>query len=120
MSKHRSSGLVPGTLSLLLALLAYIFGSAPFTPTLALLLLALPLALLAGFMGAWRLALVTLYFSTSICFVVFLAGPLSLRLDYLLLLLSIVGTALAGGLFYCYRRTLRITQPVTDVSPAPR
>lgn len=86
-------------------MIAYILGSAPFTPALALLLLALPLALLSAFMGAWRLAVVTLYFATAICFIVFLAGSLSIRVDYLL---AVLGIALGGALFYFYQQTLPV------------
>ena len=51
MKKQRTIRLVPGSLALILAVTAYILGSAPFTPPLALPLLALPLALLSAFMG---------------------------------------------------------------------
>jgi hypothetical protein len=105
MTKQRTIRLVPGSLALILAVTAYILGSAPFTPALALLLLALPLALLSAFMGAWRLALLTLYFATAICFIVFFAGFLSIRLDYLLALLGVIGIALGGALFYFYQQT---------------
>ena len=109
MAKHRPRRLIPGALSLSLALIAFVLGSAPFTPALALLLLALPLALLSGFMGAWRLAVVSVYFSVAICFVVFLVGQPPFRVDHFLLLLGIVGIVLGGTLLYFYRRTLAIT-----------
>jgi len=108
MTKHRPLRLVTGSFALTLALIAFVLGSAPFTPALALLLLALPLALLSGFMGAWRLAVVTLYFSTTIGFVVFLAGSLSFRIDYLLASLGIVGLVFSGALFYNYKRSLHL------------
>lgn len=106
MTRHRPLALVPGSLALLLALIAFVLGSAPFTPALALLLLALPLALLSGFMDAWRLAVVTLYFATAICFIVFLAGSLSIRVDYLIALTGLAGIALGGVLFYFYKQTI--------------
>ncbi len=109
MAKQRPRRLIPGALSLTLALVAFILGSAPFTPALALLLLALPLAILSVFMGAWRLTLVSVYFSVAICAVIFLAGQTPFRIDHLLLLLGIVGIVLGGTLLYFYRRTLAIT-----------
>lgn len=52
MTRYPRMSLALGWLALIFALLAYTLGSAPFTPAMALLLLALPLALIAGLMGS--------------------------------------------------------------------
>ena len=109
MARYPRINLTLGWLALIFALLAYTLGSAPFTPAMVLLLLALPLALVTGLMGAWRLALVTVYFSTAAWFVIPLAKGLAFRIDYLLALMGLIGIILGGSLVYFYRRTSRIT-----------
>lgn len=100
MALRRSSAALAAAIALVLALLAFALGSAPFTPALLLTAIALPLAALAAWLGAWRQAVLALYFSCAAWAGVPLAQKLSVRIDYSLLFLAFLG--LVGALvLYC-------------------
>ena len=85
-----------GLLANFLALVAFTLGAAPFTPAMVLVFGALPLALAAGFLGSWRLAIIALYFSSSAWFAVPVARELSIRVDYILIAMGVLGAHSTG------------------------
>lgn len=97
-----------GVLAILLALVAFVLGAAPFTPALALVFAAVPLALVSAFFGSWRLAAIAVYFSVAAAASVPLARELSLRIDYLLLLLGFLGALLCAVLYHWHTRVVQI------------
>ncbi len=100
-------GLTLGSIALLLSLIAFTLGSAPFAPAIVLGLLAIPLALLAALLGSWRLSLVSFYFANAAWLVVPTARALQLRIDYALVLFALFGLLIAVGLCCDYRRRKR-------------
>ena len=96
-----------GAIGLVMALLAFVLGSAPFTPAVLLTFISFPLAMLTALLGAWRLSIVTLYFSMLAWMTVPIAQELSVRIDYFLVIVGLVGLIIAGSLYYDYtpRRT---------------
>lgn len=74
---------------------------------MALVLVAVPLAVVASLFGSWRLAVTTVYFSIASWFVVPIAQELSFRIDYLLVLMGVLGAVIGGVLFYDYKRVSR-------------
>ena len=91
-----------GVLALLMAIISFVLGSAPFTPALFLAPLALGLGLVSAYLGYGRLAVVTGYWALAAV----LSGPLArmwqLRIDGLLLVLVILGILLSAALFTSY------------------
>ena len=88
-----------------MAVLAFVLGSAPFTPALALAVIALPVAIGCSFFGVWRLSTITVYWSLA----AFLAVPMSrntgIRVDFFLAILGVVGLALSAFLYVSYLRS---------------
>ena len=99
-----------GSIALVMAMLSFVLSSAPFTPAIALVVLSVPLALFAGLLGSWRLAVVTIYFSIASLFVVPISSELSFRIDYLLVLMGVVGAVIGVVLFYEHKRVTNVTQ----------
>jgi len=98
-------GISLGIVSVLLSLMAYVLGSAPFTPALVITYVSIPTAFMAFLLGAARLAILAVYFGTLAWFTVPLSAALPLRIDYLLALCFALGCIL-GLFFYAnYRRT---------------
>ena len=91
--------------SLVMAVLAFVLGSAPFTPALALAVIALPVAIGCSFFGVWRLSTITVYWSLA----AFLAVPMSrntgIREEFFLVILGVVGLALSAFLYVSYLRS---------------
>jgi hypothetical protein len=91
-------------IALLLALIAFMFGSAPFTPALVLALIALPVAALGLYLGASRISLLAFFWSIS----ALLAGPLTnalkIRIDVMLVILGACGVVLATAFLFHYYR----------------
>ena len=91
--------------ALVMALVAFVLGSAPFTPALALAAVAIPIALSTLLLGMRRLSIVTIYWALA----AFLSVPLSrwllVRLDYMLVILAAVGIALSSMFLLQYVRT---------------
>ena len=98
-------GFTLGSIALVMSVAAFIFGSAAFAPALFLVLCAIPLALVVALLGSWRLSLISVYFGFAAWFVVPLSRQLHFRLDYLLVLLAILGVIIAAGLFYGYKQS---------------
>ena len=109
MPKYRRISSILGSISAALALTSFILGSAPFTPALVLVFLAVPLALVSGLLGAWRLAAITVYFSIAAWIVVPISRELSFRIDYLLALTALLGAVIGGILYYGYKRKVHVT-----------
>ena len=98
-----------GSIALVLALLSFILGSAPFTPAMVLVFVSVPLALVSGYLGSWRLAVITIYFSITSLSVIPISKELSLRIDFLLILMGVAGAIIGGALFYEYKRVTNVT-----------
>jgi hypothetical protein len=102
-------GLTMGTIAMVMALLSFTLGSAPFTPAKMLLFISVPLALFAAVLGSWRLAFITIYFSIASLSVVPISQILSFRIDYLLVLMGVVGAVIGGLLFYEHKNVKNVT-----------
>ncbi len=92
--------------ALAMALIAFVLGSAPFTPAIVLAFVALPLAIACSFFGVWRLSAITVYWAIA----AFLASPVSrilpFRDDVSLVVLAVGGLALSAFLNISYRRAI--------------
>lgn len=102
-------GLLLGGFALLLSLIAYILGSAPFTPAILLTYVSVPAAFLAYLMGVSRLPILAVYFGALAWSVVPLSDALPIRLDYLLILCFVLGCIFAVFLYANYRRVRSAT-----------
>ena len=80
-------------------MIAFILSTAPFTPAMALSVIALPLAVLSYFLGTRRLALLAAYWITASFLVVPISQSLQFRIDYMLVLLGISGLALTAVVY---------------------
>jgi hypothetical protein len=98
-----------GGFALLLSLIAYILGSAPFTPAIVLTYVSVPAAFLTYLLGASRLSILAVYFGALAWFVVPLSEALPIRLDYLLALCFGLGFVLGVFLYANYRRVRAAT-----------
>ena len=90
--------------SLIMSVVAFALGSAPFTPALALVVLAVPLAVGASWFGAWRVSVLSLYFCLSALITAPASRVLPLRVDSVLLFQGVVGVSIAGLFLYGYLR----------------
>ena len=109
MIENLKKNLTLGSIALVMAMLSFILGSAPFTPAMALVFLSIPLAIVSGFLGSWRLAITAIYFSLASWSVIPISKELSFGIDNLLVLMGVIGTVIAGFLFYGYRRVTNVT-----------
>jgi hypothetical protein len=109
MSKHQKMSITLGSIALVLALLSFVLGSAPFTPVMILVFISVPLAIISGYLGSWRLAVITIYFSVASLSVIPMSKELSFRIDYLLVLMGVAGAIIGGVLFYEYKRVTNVT-----------
>ena len=89
---------------MVMSMIAFVLGTAPFTPAMILSVIALPLAVLSYFLEARRLALLTVYWVTASFLVVPVSRILQIRIDYLLVLLGISGLVLTAVAFVTYSR----------------
>lgn len=91
--------------ALIMALIAFVLGSAPFTPAIVLAVVALPLAIVCSFFGVWRLSIITAYWAAA----AFLTHPVSrtsyIQVDMALLILAVVGIGLSLILYFGYSRS---------------
>jgi hypothetical protein len=85
--------------AVLMAIVAFVLGSAPFTPALALAVVAIPVALATFLLGVRRLSSIALYWASAALLSVTGAQWLQVRVDYMLLVLGILGIGLSV-LFY--------------------
>ena len=82
-----------------MALIAFVLGSAPFTPALVLAVIALPLAVGCSFFGVWRLSAITIYWALAALLAVPMAAILPLGVDVSLVFLGVAGLALSAFLY---------------------
>ena len=87
-----------------MALIAFVLGSAPFTPALILVIIALPMAVGCSFFGVWRLSAITVYWAIAAFLAVPIAGSLPIGVDVSLVILGFVGLALSAFLYSNYER----------------
>ncbi len=85
--------------ALVMTLIAFVLGSAPFTPALVLAVIALPLAIGCSFFGVWRLSVITIYWALAALLAVPMAAILPLRVDVSLVFLGVTGLALSAFLY---------------------
>ena len=101
----RNPGPIPkfsARIALVLSLIAFVLGSAPFTPALVLAIVAVPIALATSFCGTWRLSVTPIYFSIAAFSVVPLSNALPIYIDTALVLLGTGGLLLSGALYFSY------------------
>lgn len=94
-------------MALVMAVLAFILGSAAYTPALILAIVAPPLSISCLFLGVWRISVVAIYFAVAALVTAPLSRELPLRIDYLLVILGVAGLALALLLYLGYLRAKR-------------
>ena len=102
-------GLLLGGFATLLSVVAFILGSAPFTPAIALTYVSVPAAFVSYLLGASRLPILAVYFSALTWFTVPLSEVLPVRVDYLLALCFVLGCILGVVLYANYRRVRAAT-----------
>ena len=90
--------------ALLMALTAFILGSAPFTPAIALAVVAIPIAAATFFLGMPRLSVTTMYWAVAAFSSVPLSRWLQIRVDYMLLILASVGVVVSSILYLLHVR----------------
>ncbi len=95
------------SLALLMALLAFALGTAPFTPALVLAALAIPLASLTIVLGARRLSIVALYWAIAAILSLPLSRLLSVRIDNVLVAMTVIGIGVSTALLVDYLRSRR-------------
>jgi hypothetical protein len=98
-----------GGIALALSLISFVLGTAPFTPATFLSVVALPLAVFSYFLGARRLAMLTIYWITASFLVVPVSETLQFRVDFLLVILGIGGLVLTAILYVTHRSTISTT-----------
>ena len=93
-----------GAISLILAALAYVPSTGPFTPAILLTFIALGGAIIAASLGALRLAAITFYMVCATFIVA--SGSFSglVRVDYLMVALAIVAVVFGLVLYAQYKR----------------
>ena len=87
-----------------MALIAFVLGSAPFTPALILAIIALTMAVGCSFFGVWRLSTITVYWAIAAFLAVPIAGSLPIGVAVSLVILGFVGLALSAFLYTNYER----------------
>lgn len=90
--------------SLGMAVLAFLLGSASFTPALFLTVIAIPSAVVCLSFGVWRTSALAIYWGIAAIAAVPLSRTLVFRLDFVLLSLGILGLALTSALYSGYLR----------------
>jgi hypothetical protein len=88
-----------GGVALALSMMAFVLGTAPFTPAMALSVIALPLAVLSYYLGARNLAFLTFYWITASFLIIPLSRTMHFRIDYLLVLFGLGGLVLTVVLY---------------------
>ncbi len=91
-------------IALIMAVVAFVLGSAPFTPALILALFAILLAVSCLFFGVWRLSIVTIYWAVAALTVIPLSRLTSLQVDESLILLGVAGVVFSSILYLDYSR----------------
>ena len=91
--------------SLVMAVFAFVLGSAPFTPALVLAIISLPLAIGCSFFGVWRLSAIAVYWAIAAFLAIPMSRNLGIREDFSLVILGVVGLALSAFLYVGYMRT---------------
>ena len=95
--------------SLIMGVVAFVLGSAPFTPALMLAVVALPIVVVTIFQGAWRVSVMAAYYSVAALYTVPTADFIGLYVDKTLLILGVFGVVVGIVLFVEYIRGKSIT-----------
>jgi len=93
-----------GAISLILASLAYVPSTGPFTPAMLLTFVALGGAIIAALLGALRLAAITFFMVCATFIVASRSFSGLVRVDYLMVALAIVAIVFGIILYGQYKR----------------
>ena len=104
MTNANRPAVTVASIALFLSLVAFLLGSAPFTPAVALSVAALPIAAYDLYRGAWRLSILAGYWAIAALLTVPLATVLQFRIDVMLAVLGGCGSILAAAFWVDYRR----------------
>ena len=96
-------------LAMVMAIIAFVLGSAPFTPAMILAVIALPVAITCLFLGAWRLSVITIYWVLAAFMTMPMARALPFYVDDVLIVLGVGGLALSALIFFGYVRAKTVT-----------
>jgi len=91
--------------ALVMAIIAFVLGSAAFTPSLVLAVIALPLAIACSYFGVWRLSTITVYWAIAAFITVPISRNLHMEVDTSLVILGVAGLMLSTFLYINYERT---------------
>ena len=108
MLKNRASVWI-AAIALILSIVAFVLGSAPFTAAVVLTYLSIPLALLAFILGAWRIPVLAAYFGAMAWLTVPVAKSLSVYVSQMLILSAVFGCVLGVVLYANYFRSKQAT-----------
>lgn len=97
-------GVSLGAMALILSSVAFVLGSAPFTPAIGLTYVSIPLAFVACLLGAWRLPVLAGHFGAMAWFTAPLSKSLSVYVDQMLLLSTVFGCSVGVILYVSYVR----------------
>lgn len=90
--------------ALLFSMVAFVLGSAQFTPALVLAVIAVPISTVTYFFGTRRLSLATVYWAMAALSAVPLSRELPVHVEDVLVALGILGATVSGALYFCYLR----------------
>ena len=102
--RQYSSGAWVGAISLILASLAYVPATGPFTPAILLTFIALGGAIITALLGALRLAVIIFFMVCATFIVASRSFGGLVRVDYLMLALAIVAVVFGVILYAQYKR----------------
>ena len=92
-------------LALIMALVAFVLGSAPFTPALVLAVISLPMAIICLFFGVWRLSTIAIYWAIAAILAVPMGEFLPFGIDGMLVIFGIAGAVLSAFLYKSFVQT---------------
>ena len=90
--------------ALALAVIAFVLGSAPFTPAMILAVIAMPIAIASLCLGARRVSFIAIYWAIAAFLAVPLAHNLPIDVDDALILLGVGGLLLSAISYINYAR----------------
>ena len=101
ISNSRISNSFAG-IALALTMIAFVLGTAPFTPAMILAVIAIPIVITSLLLGAWRISLLAIYWAVAAFLTNPLAQKLSIGVDHVLIILGVGGLALSALCYFSY------------------